>query len=193
MSGHLPACPLPAGTAIPSAVMPKIQFTTTDGATGEVELDQERMSVGRADDNNIVIPDGSVSSHHAEIAFDGSSWVLTDDTGSTNGTKVGGQRVDTVNLDSAGSFVLGSVECVFIGEGGASPAASPVTTARSSARSSSTSTSGYSSPALRPLFAHGIWPSQKEKDSSRALLILFGVLGLAACGAAIFMSLKMGA
>lgn len=172
--------------------MPKIQFTTTDGATGEVELDQERMSVGRADDNNIVIPDGSVSSHHAEIAFDGSSWVLTD-TGSTNGTKVGGQRVDTVNLDSAGSFVLGSVECVFIGEGGASQTASPVTTARSSARSSSTSTSGYSSQPYDRSLRTGFGPHKKEKDSSRALLILFGVLGLAACGAAIFMSLKMGA
>lgn len=174
--------------------MPKIQYTTTDGTTGEVELDQEHLSVGRSDDNNIVIPDGSVSSRHAEISFDGSSWVLTD-TGSTNGTKVGGQRVDTVNLDSTGAFTLGSVDCVFIGDGGASQTASPVTTARSSGRSStaSSSSSGYfSQPYDRAARAGLFGPHKKEKDSSRAMLMLLGVLGLAACGAAIFMSLKMG-
>lgn len=173
--------------------MPKIQYTTTDGATGEVELDQERMSVGRADDNNIVIPDGSVSSRHAEISFDGSSWVLTD-TGSTNGTKVGGQRVDSVNLDSTGAFTLGSVDCVFIGDGGSSQTASPVTTARASASSSTASSGSYASqPYDRSARAGLFGPHKKEKDSSSAMLILFGVVGLAACGAAVFMSLKLGA
>ena len=172
--------------------MPKIQYTTTDGATGEVELDQERMSVGRADDNHIVIPDGSVSSHHAEIAFDGSSWVLTD-TGSTNGTKVGGQRVETINLDATGAFVLGSVECVFIGDGGSNQTAPAVTAARSSSRSSPSSTGGYSSQGYDRTQRTGFGPHKKEKDSSRAMLVLLGVVGLTACGAAVFMSLKMGA
>ena len=171
--------------------MPKIQYTTTDGATGEVELDQERMSVGRADDNNIVIPDGSVSSRHAEITFDGKSWLLTD-VGSTNGTKVGDERVDTVNLDTVGAFVLGSVECVFIGEGG-SRTASAVTAARASSRSSSTSSGGYSSQPYDRSRRTGFGPHKKEKDSSSAMLMLFGVLGLLACGAAVFMSMKMGA
>ena len=172
--------------------MPKIQYTTTDGATGEIELDQERMSVGRADDNNIVIPDGSVSSRHAEIAFDGSSWVLTD-TGSTNGTKVGGQRVETINLDATGAFVLGSVECVFIGDGGSNQTAPAVTAARSSSRSSPSSTGGYSSQPYDRSQRVGFGPPKKEKDSSGAMLMLLGVVGLAACGAAVFMSLKMGA
>ena len=171
--------------------MPKIQYTTTDGATGEVELDRERMSVGRADDNHIVIPDGSVSSHHAEIAFDGTSWVLTD-TGSTNGTKAGGQRVDTVNLDVSPSFALGSVECVFIGDGGSSRTASAVTEARSSSRSSSTATGGYASQTYDRSRRTGFGPHKKEKDSSRAMVMLLGVVGLLACGAAVFMSMKMG-
>jgi pSer/pThr/pTyr-binding forkhead associated (FHA) protein len=171
--------------------MPKIQYTTTEGATGEVELDRERMSIGRADDNNIVIPDGSVSSHHAEIAFDGTSWVLTD-TGSTNGTKAGGQRVDTVHLDASPSFTLGSVECVFIGDGGSSQTASPVTEARTSSRSSSTSSGGYASQPYDRSRRTGFGAHKKEKDSSRTLVMLLGVAGLLACGAAVFMALKMG-
>jgi pSer/pThr/pTyr-binding forkhead associated (FHA) protein len=171
--------------------MPKIQYTTTDGATGEVELDQERMSVGRGDDNNIVIPDGSVSSRHAEITFDGKSWTLTD-VGSTNGTKVGGERVDTVNLDAVGAFTLGSVECVFIGEGG-SRTASAVTAARASSRSSNTSSSGYSSQPYDRSRRTGFGPHKKEKDSSRGMLMVFGVVGLLACVAAVLISTKMGA
>ncbi len=173
--------------------MPKIQYTTTDGTTGEVELDQERMSVGRAEDNHVVIPDGSVSSRHAEISFDGSSWTLTD-TGSTNGTKIGGERVETVNLDTTGAFTLGSVDCVFIGDPASTQTASPVTTARSSARSSTSSTGGYADkPYDRAARAGLFGPRKKEKDASRSMLMLLGVVALAACGAAVFMSMKMGA
>lgn len=172
--------------------MPKIQFTTTDGATGEVELDQERMTIGRTDDNNIVIPDGSVSSHHAEVTFDGSSWMLTD-LGSTNGTKAGGQRVDTVSLDASPSFVLGSVECVFVGDGGGR-SASAVSTARSSGRSSSSASlsGGYSAQPYDRSRRTGFGPPKKEKDGARSALMLIGTLGLLACAAAVFMATKMG-
>ena len=171
--------------------MPKIQFTTTDGATGEVELDQERMSVGRADDNHIVIPDGSVSSHHAEIAFDGSSWVLTD-TGSTNGTKVGGQRVETVNLDATGAFTLGSVECVFVGDVAASHTASSAPAARTSSHAATMSSGGYSGQAYDRSQRTGFGPHKKEKDGARSALMAFGFVALLACGAAVFMATKMG-
>jgi hypothetical protein len=58
--------------------MPRIQFTTPAGASGVLELDAERMSLGRADDNMLIIADDSVSSHHGEVAFDGNSWTFTD-------------------------------------------------------------------------------------------------------------------
>lgn len=170
--------------------MPKIQFTTTDGAVGEVDLDQERMTVGRADDNHIVIPDGSVSSHHAEIAFDGSSWVLTD-TGSTNGTKVGGQRVETVNLDVTGAFTLGSVDCVFIGDA-ASHTASSAPAARSSSHAATMSSGGYSSQSYDRSQRTGFGPHKKEKDGARSALMAFGFVALLACAAAAFMATKMG-
>ena len=176
--------------------MPKIQFTTTDGATGEYELNQERMSVGRADDNHIVIPDGSVSSHHGEFSFDGASWLFTD-TGSTNGTKVGGERVDTVQLQSSPFFVLGSVECAYIADEAAhsQSAASNSQWEEEAPATYSTpvAAGGYGSRPLDRSARVGFGPHKKEKDGSRSALMFLGVLGCLACLAAIFVSMKMGA
>jgi hypothetical protein len=49
-------------------------------------------TVGRRDDNTLMIDDGFVSSAHAEIVFDQGSWWLLD-LGSTNGTFLGGRPV----------------------------------------------------------------------------------------------------
>jgi hypothetical protein len=49
-------------------------------------------TVGRRDDNTLMIDDGFVSSTHAEIVFDQGSWWLLD-LGSTNGTFLGGRPV----------------------------------------------------------------------------------------------------
>ena len=56
------------------------------GMTGRTfELNIERTTVGRVEDNTFQIADGSVSSHHAEIILRGSD-ILIRDLGSTNGT-----------------------------------------------------------------------------------------------------------
>jgi hypothetical protein len=52
----------------------------------------EPVSIGRHDDNTIVLPDPEVSRHHAEIAWQGGRWVISD-LGSANGTYVNEQRV----------------------------------------------------------------------------------------------------
>lgn len=49
-------------------------------------------TVGRLDDNTMLIDDGFVSGHHAEVAFDQGSWWLVD-LGSTNGTFISGRPV----------------------------------------------------------------------------------------------------
>jgi pSer/pThr/pTyr-binding forkhead associated (FHA) protein len=177
--------------------MPKIQFTTTDGTTGEYELNQERMSVGRADDNHIVIPDGSVSSHHGEFTFDGSSWAFTD-TGSTNGTKIGGERVESIPLYSNTGFVMGSVECAFISDEAASSGASESQASWEAeesppSRAASFSASSSGSRAINRSARVGFGPHKKAKDASRTMLMLLGVVGCLACLAAIFISMKMGA
>jgi len=165
--------------------MPRIQFTTPDGASGALELDAERMSVGRADDNQLIIADDSVSSHHGEFAFDGSSWTFTD-LGSTNGTKVGGSRVDNVNLTPGAAFQLGNVNCVFLGDGEEEAYAAQTTTM-------STPSSGYGSLPYNGRQRTGFGPKVKQKNPGGALVTLLGVAGILACGAAIYFANQMGA
>ena len=74
----------------------------------EVELTNDRMSVGRNDDNDIAIPDGSVSGSHGQFAHDGGTWTFSD-LGSTNGTKVNGLRIDGERVLVDGDIIsLGS-------------------------------------------------------------------------------------
>ena len=166
--------------------MPRIQFTTPDGASGALELDAERMSVGRADDNQLIIAEDSVSSHHGEFAFDGSSWTLTD-LGSTNGTKVGGSRVEHVNLTPGGAFQLGNVNCVFVGDGEEEdPYSAPTMTV-------STPSSGYGSHPYNGRLRKGFGPKVKQKNPGAGLLTLLGLAGMGACGAAVYFAMQMGA
>jgi pSer/pThr/pTyr-binding forkhead associated (FHA) protein len=166
--------------------MPRIQFTTPEGASGALELDTERMTLGRADDNQLIIADDSVSSHHGEVAFDGSSWTLTD-LGSTNGTKIGGNRVEVINLAPGSSFQLGNVNCVFLGDAGEEEAYSAPT------ETVSTAASGYGSEPYNGRLRQGFGVKVKEKNPGSGLLTLLGLAGIAACGAAAYFATQMGA
>ena len=52
----------------------------------------EPTSIGRHGDNEIILPDGQVSRHHAEIVMQGGRWLVAD-LGSANGTYVNGERL----------------------------------------------------------------------------------------------------
>lgn len=167
------------------SLMPKIQFTTPEGASGEVELTAERTTLGRSDDNMVVIPDDSMSGSHAEITFTGDMWVLTD-LGSTNGTKIDGERIEQVQLMSGGAFTLGSVECAFFDENADAAqqyeqSAAPTHTA-----------SGYGSAPYDASARRGFGAKKKEKGGSGAIIGL-GILAILACGATGFMVSQMSA
>src|SRR6187431_2010694 len=102
--------------------MPKIQLTTTDGTKLEFDLTIDRATIGRAEGNDIMIPDGSVSSRHGEILVKGDGIELVD-LGSTNGTHVNGQRVERADVGPGGTFKLGTVEGKVLGA--PAPAAAP--------------------------------------------------------------------
>ena len=58
----------------------------TQGMTGRAhELNVDRTTIGRVEDNTFQIADPSVSSHHCEVLLRGSE-VLIRDLNSTNGT-----------------------------------------------------------------------------------------------------------
>ena len=175
--------------------MPRIQFTTPAGASGVLELDSERMSLGRADDNMLVISEDSVSSRHGEVTFDGSSWTLTD-LGSTNGTKVGGTRVEALALVPGTTFQLGNVECVFLGDGEESASAvsheeAPPAFAAPTRTASTAAAGGYGAMAYDRSLRRGFGPKKKEKSGGGGLMAL-GVVAILACGAAIYFATLLG-
>jgi hypothetical protein len=159
--------------------MAKIQYTTPAGVSAEVEFVAERMSIGRAADNHLVIADESVSSHHGEIALEGGTWVLTD-LGSTNGTKIGGERVERLELVPGGAFTLGHVECIFLDDEAAPPAVAPRQVA------------GYAALPIDKSRRRDFGPPVKSKGAGTGPILLLGVLALLICAYAAFSFTQLG-
>jgi len=192
--------------------MPKIQLTTPEGDSHEFEITAERSRIGRAEDNDIVIPHASVSSYHGEITLTGSG-IHIHDRGSTNGTHVNGERVEEADIPWGGSFSLGSCRTVLIGEGGATePAAeepeapeaanepaeqaekyAPAETRISPGMGSGAVITGLGATPCPSSMRRGFGPKTKKKDSSASMLMLIGTVALVACAAAAFLIMNMSA
>lgn len=189
--------------------MPKITINTTDGSSLEFELTADRYRIGRAQDNDLVVPDGSVSSYHGEIFVQGDS-IEFHDLGSTNGTHVNGQRVEKASVGPGQDFRIGSCAVFLAGaaaeeeEAPASEDDSPYEAPEpdfSSAGSGGWASSGPTNSAAAitglgatPCPTHlrqGFGPKTKKKTAGGGLILL-GVLGIAACAAGAFMILQMG-
>ena len=80
------------------------------GMTGRIfDLNVERTTVGRVEDNSFQIADGSVSSHHAEIILQGTD-IVVKDLNSTNGTFINGEKITETVLKPGQTLRLGQVE-----------------------------------------------------------------------------------
>lgn len=65
--------------------------------------------VGRLEDCDVILPDGSVSSHHCRLIQD-SNCIRVVDLGSTNGTRINGELISEGLLQVGDSFQIGAVE-----------------------------------------------------------------------------------
>jgi pSer/pThr/pTyr-binding forkhead associated (FHA) protein len=83
------------------------------------EIDREIMSIGRTDSCDIQLPDGSVSSHHADIIRstkeDGSVCYILRDNDSTNGTRINNEPISEQVLKNSDLISFGHVEVLFDG------------------------------------------------------------------------------
>jgi ABC transport system ATP-binding/permease protein len=66
------------------------------------------VTVGRADDNDLVLADPEVSRHHTRLEPDGHGWRAID-LGSTNGTWVNGVRLNAAILGVGDDVAFGDV------------------------------------------------------------------------------------
>jgi pSer/pThr/pTyr-binding forkhead associated (FHA) protein len=80
------------------------------GMTGRTfDLNIERSTVGRVEDNTLQIADASVSSHHAEIILRGTD-ILIRDLNSTNGTFINDEQITEKVLRPGQKLRFGQVE-----------------------------------------------------------------------------------
>jgi pSer/pThr/pTyr-binding forkhead associated (FHA) protein len=80
----------------------------------EFGLSEVENTIGRTDDNFILLSDTSISRQHARIVRDGEIYTLMD-LGSSNGSRVNGKEVSTPTTLTAGDRVqFGNIEFVFV-------------------------------------------------------------------------------
>ena len=90
--------------------MPKITIHLPDQEPLKIGFeDQVEVTIGRADDNDIVAVHDSISSHHAALRLVGSQYVLVD-LDSTNGSFYDGAPVTELPLEHGMRVLLGQVE-----------------------------------------------------------------------------------
>ncbi len=167
--------------------MPQIRVYLSDDNQAAHELNEETATIGRLPDNTIQIEDGSVSSHHAEISFEGGQYRLLD-KGSTNGTFVNGASTTETVLKDGDKVRFGSIETVFAAD---APASSSQPLPRSERAVAS-----LGNASARPVNFVNASPFPKLKPKTDALT--YAALALAALGgigfvAAVFLSLALKA
>ena len=134
------------------------------GMTGRTfEVNVERTTVGRLEDNAFQIADASVSSHHAEILLQGSE-LLIKDLNSTNGTFINGEKISESVLKVGQTLRFGQVELkIDDGKPVSAPAAAPAPASKKQAESTMVVPRGVS---LTDLEQSGARPSGFDTNAS---------------------------
>lgn len=76
------------------------------------DLDNESYNIGRTEENDICIPDGTLSSNHCTLSKEGNTFRVVDH-GSTNGTRINGERISDSYLRSSDILQVGGIEILF--------------------------------------------------------------------------------
>src|SRR4051812_47766253 len=108
--------------------LPFLLYRDAGGEQRMVELNGERLTIGRRATNDVALPwDGQVSRLHAELVRMDADWVVCDEGISHNGTFVNGERVRGRRRLRAGDAIsVGDTVIAFCApEGGSSAATTP--------------------------------------------------------------------
>lgn len=101
------------GTREDSSSQPTIEVVKGRANKNTFQLGKERLKIGRAAYNDIVLDDTMVSRSHAEIYFEDGRYVV-EDLNSTNGVCLDGGLITKAPLKSGNRISIGESELVFI-------------------------------------------------------------------------------
>lgn len=110
-----PTAPTPSPAAAAASTGPLANLLVRTGALKGQRLIVKTpvVNIGRADYNDLVVPDESVSTSHAKLQRREGIWVLAD-LESTNGTYVDGEKITSETPIAPGTMVrFGDVQLVF--------------------------------------------------------------------------------
>lgn len=152
----------------------KLTIEQGKGRGQVLEFDQDEISFGREEGNDVVLFEGGISRRHASITFDGASYVLND-LGSSNGTLLNGNKVASEALESGDRIGVGPA--VFLFEAATTGASTRIVSLeqaeKAAAAKSQRSAPAPAAHASRPAPAA---PSEPMDPKRRKLLIAVGVV-----------------
>jgi len=93
--------------------MPNLYVITGDGQISNFPIMKEKITIGRSKENGLVLPDNTVSRHHAEILKTETGYIITD-LASYNQTTVNGKPIDIVPLKHGDKIQIGLTKLSFL-------------------------------------------------------------------------------
>jgi len=99
-------------TLVGASLFPRLIVRSGGRVIEEIELKAD-LTIGRAEDNQLLVPDPKASRHHARIDRQEAGYILTD-LGSANGTRVNGIQITGGHrLEHGDRIVIGDTELTY--------------------------------------------------------------------------------
>jgi pSer/pThr/pTyr-binding forkhead associated (FHA) protein len=148
--------------------MAKLVILSSGMAGRSHDLNVDRTTIGRVDDNTFPIAEASVSSHHCEVLLRGAD-VVIHDLNSTNGTFINGEKITESVLKPGQTLRLGQVELRLEAEGAPTSSAPPASKPAASSSSPAANKKAESTIVMQP----GVKLTELETGTQRG----FGTAG----------------
>jgi hypothetical protein len=157
-----------------------LRFESGERAGETIPIEGREFTIGRKPGHSLQILDNSVSGKHAEIVVD-ERGVLLRDLGSTNGTRVGNERVIETRLSHGDRVVFGNIQMVFVDTAVADPL---MTTASPGATTAPIVPAEGAAPAADTLMR--VSPEVLARSRKRPIAGLLGLLVLVGAAGALW-------
>lgn len=144
--------------------MAKLVVSFEGAVQGHYFLDKDRFTIGRKADNDIFLDDPSVSKFHAAIITIGNDQVL-EDSNSTNGVQVNGEKVTKHILQNNDVIEIGDFQLKYVNQRASSTMDFDKTMMLESAPWLVNEVSEYTEPATKPQLATALSSARSVKAS----------------------------